>query len=142
MDLIKQLERHRGLLDFCEESKLYFRQHNNTIGEELYTYLAYKVGVMYEMMDMYIFKEMVSPQGIVTLHHGVDVPMLYSKLFEVQTLFITHYISLIESMLRKSIQNITKKQDDILISETSILHALNKSNDINEFVFKIKLPSF
>lgn len=129
--LLKFLNDLLALEQFCHETQISFTEQNNCFGEELYSYLRYKVIFMYELIDMCIVKEMMFPGRLVEVH-GFDIkeiPYIQSQMFEIQQLIFPRYVSLVESMFRKAIQAREGHDRDILMNEA--IHYLENKKIIS-----------
>jgi len=95
------INRMKNLMEFCDERKVYFRSQNNTLAEHLFSHLEFKAGIMYEQSLFYIQNDVIEQHPFIKNIEGVNMPVLNMKIYEVQNLIFTHYLSIIESSLRK-----------------------------------------
>ena len=126
----EELKRMTNLLKFCDQMKVYFRSQNNTIAEELYAHLEFKVGIMTEMTSFYMLHDEMEGHPSIQRYHGEESSLNDMKIYEVQNLLLTHFISIIESSLRKFLlaNGVTNK----MIILHQILEYLYKHKYINE----------
>jgi len=100
-----ELKRMKLLMEFCDQMKVFFRENNQKIAEELFAHLEFKAGMMYEMSLFYFLNDELEGHPTMKRYHGEDASIAKMKILEVQNLLVTHFISTIESSLRKSLLN-------------------------------------
>jgi len=110
--------------------KVYFREHNNTLAEELYAHLEFKVGIMLEMITLYTINKSIENNPITNRYHGSDAPLYDMKIYEIQNLVFTHFISTIESTLRKFVLAQGFGHEKIILNQ--ILEFLHKKHYITQ----------
>ena len=122
---IDEIHRIKKLLDFCDQMKVYFRGHRNQLAEELYAHLGFKVGIMYEMIIVYVLSDTIEGHPTIERYHGKDTFVNEMKIYEIQNLIFPHFVSVIESSLRVLLLK-HKKRNQIMILHTILEHLLRK----------------
>lgn len=117
-----------NLLQFCDVTKVHFRSQHQTIAEELFSYLEFKVGIMFEMIVFYSLEKTIS-DPILPRYHADAIPANAMKIHEVQHLILPQVISVIESSLRHIINTKRKSMHPMMLAE--ILEWLYKKKIIN-----------
>lgn len=128
--MMQEVMKIKVLLDYCDDTKVFFRQRNNTIAEELFAYLAFKIGIMLETIIFYTSFAQESDYKILKTYHTKEMPVLNMKLFEIQHLILPQFISIIESKLREWLQQKGYTKKDLLLCD--ILKCLYKNKLINQ----------
>lgn len=99
--MLHDLERMKNLLEYCTQMKFYYRSIHHDIAEKLFAYLEFKVGIMYEMSVFYACNDVIENRPVVQSYQdNQEFPVYAMKIYEVQNLVLTHFISIIESSLR------------------------------------------
>jgi len=111
------IKRMKILMEFCDEMKVYFRSQNNVLAEHLFSHLEFKVGMMYEQSMFYLQSDILSNHEVIKNIEGQNLPIVNMKIYEVQNLVITHYISIIESSLRKFLLQIKIGSKMMILNE-------------------------
>jgi len=127
---LDEIKRIKDLLDFCDAKKVQYREAGNQTAEELYAYLAFKVGMMYEMTVLYAIDSTLFESVLTARYHGSDANATEMKIYEVQNLILPHFISIIESSLRQMISK--KKANTPMMILNDILLWLHKKRIITD----------
>ncbi len=120
------------LLRHCDNRKVHYRHKNNIIAEKLFAYFEVKIGMLVDHISIAMMEADKYGRKITQVYPNtsVNVSITDVKIKEIQTLIITHYISLIESSLREKIVSETGKNKKILLND--ILLYLYKKRKIND----------
>ena len=116
----EELERIKRLLLFCDQTKVYFREQKNTLAEELFSHLEYKVGMMHDMIFYYVMVDISEGHPLTKRYHGEDAPVNEMKIYEVQNLVLPHFISIIESSFRQLV--LEERGKELLILNQILEH--------------------
>jgi len=119
------------LLKHCDYKKVYYRQKNNRIAEKMFAYFEFKIGMLVDHISMALMEDEIHGSPIVPrCPDNVMISVTDAKIKEIQTLIITHYISIVESSLREKIVKQTKKKKKILLNDILIyMHKKEKITD-------------
>lgn len=119
------------LMKHYDERKVFYGYKNDFISEKLFSYLEFKVGVMFEYISICLIERNqfgdISAQKYPKTSENISLTEM--KIREIQTIIFTHYISIIESSLREKMVKKSDKYKRILLND--ILLYLYKKEKLN-----------